>query len=41
MELIMDGLLIGLSGMLVLLLIAVRKETASHQADAHASHRGS
>jgi hypothetical protein len=40
MELIMGGLLMGASGMLVLLVVALWKETASHQAETHPPHRG-
>lgn len=41
MELVMGGLLIGVIGMLVLLIVAASKETVSHQAETHSSHRES
>lgn len=41
MELIMGGLLIGVSGMLILLIIAASKETFSHRAAAHSPDRES
>ncbi len=41
MELVMGGLLIGVSGMLILLVIAAWKDTASQQAETHPPHRGS
>ncbi len=40
MELVMGGLLIGVSGMLALLIVAVWKETASHQPDTDPPQRG-
>lgn len=40
MELVMGGLLIGVSGMLALLIIAAWKDTTSHQAETHPPHRG-
>ncbi len=39
MELVMGGLLIGISGMVILLIIATWKDTAPHQADRHPSTR--
>lgn len=39
MELVMGGLLMGVSGMLVLLIVAAWKETASHQPETHPPHR--
>ncbi len=41
MELVMGGLLIGVSGMLVLLIVAASKETVSHQTETHPSRRES
>ena len=41
MELVMGGLLIGVSGMLVLLIVAAWKDTASRQAESHLPHRRS
>jgi hypothetical protein len=41
MELIMGGLLIGVSGMLVLLIVAASKETVSHRPATHSPHRKS
>ncbi len=40
MELVMGGLLIGVSGMLALLIVAVWKDSASHRAETHSSQRG-
>ncbi len=40
MELVMGGLLIGMSAMLALLFIAARKGSAARPTDIHASHRG-
>lgn len=39
MELIMGGLLVGVSGMLALLIVAVWKDSASHHTDTHPSQR--
>ncbi|MCC2643773.1 MAG: hypothetical protein K0S45_4186 [Nitrospira sp.] len=39
MELVMGGLLIGVSGMLVLLIIAASKQTASHPTATHRPRR--
>jgi hypothetical protein len=39
MELVMGGLLIGVSGMLVLLVIAAWKDPASREAEIHPRHR--
>lgn len=41
MELVMGGLLIGVSGMLVLLIVAASKESVSHRAATHPPHRES
>ena len=38
MELVMGGLLIGVSGLLVLLVIAAWKDTPSRQPETHARH---
>ncbi len=40
MELVMGGLLIGVSGMLALLIVAIWKETVSHRPDTHPPQRG-
>ncbi len=40
MELVMGGLLIGVSGMLVLLIVAAWKDHAPRQIEAHPRHRG-
>ncbi len=40
MELVMAGLLIGVSGMLALLIIAVWKDTAASSTDMHRPHKG-
>lgn len=37
MELIMGGLLVGVSGMLALLIVAVWKDSASQRAETHPS----
>ncbi len=39
MELVMGGLLVGVSGMLALLIVAVWRDNASHRTQAHPSHR--
>lgn len=39
MELVMGGLLVGVSGMLAVLIVAVWKDSSSHRADAHPSQR--
>lgn len=39
MELVMGGLLVGVSGMLAVLIVAVWKDSASHRTGAHPSHR--
>ncbi|ULA60037.1 MAG: hypothetical protein LZF60_190012 [Nitrospira sp.] len=39
MELIMGGLLVGVSGMLAVLIVAVWKDSASHRTEAHPSQR--
>lgn len=40
MELVMGGLLIGVSGILVLLIVAVWKDAAPQQPETHPSQRG-
>lgn len=40
MELVMAGLLIGVSGMLALLIVAAWKETAAPPTDGHRPHKG-
>ncbi|MGZ9189712.1 MAG: hypothetical protein ACXW39_06620 [Nitrospira sp.] len=40
MELVMGGLLIGVSGMLVLLIVAAWKDHAPRQIETHPRHRG-
>ena len=39
MELVMGGLLVGLSGMLAVLIVAVWKDSAVHHSEAHPSQR--
>ena len=39
MELVMGGLLVGVSSMLALLIVAVWKDSASHRAEPHPSQR--
>ncbi len=39
MELIMGGLLVGVSGMLAVLIVAVWKDSASQRTDTHPSQR--
>jgi hypothetical protein len=39
MELVMGGLLVGVSGMLAVLIVAVWKESVSHRADTDSSQR--
>lgn len=40
MELVMGGLLFGVSGMLALLIIAAWKDTAARPTKTHAPHKG-
>ena len=40
MELVLGGLLMGASGMLALLIIAVRKDPVSRQSDSHSPQGG-
>ncbi|WP_213040589.1 hypothetical protein [Nitrospira defluvii] len=40
MELVMGGLLVGVSGMLALLIVAVWKDGAAHRRETHPTHRG-
>ena len=40
MELVMGGLLVGVSGMLALLIVAVWKDSASNKNETNAPHRG-
>ena len=39
MELVMGGLLVGVSGMLAVLIVAVWKDSASHRTETHPSQR--
>lgn len=39
MELVMGGLLVGVSGMLAVLIVAVWKDSASHRAETHPPQR--
>ena len=40
MELVIGGLLVGVSGMLALLIVAVWKDSAAHRREIHPTHRG-
>lgn len=40
MELVMGGLLVGVSGMLALLIVTVWKDSAAQRRETHSTHRG-